>query len=85
LVCLLFETVFIHGLLESVQLTPAERRTSSEASRRKDAGGDVSWMGGEMSFAHGEETSAQALRHAQPARHVSNHEARETLRQEQNH
>jgi len=34
-------------------------------------------MGGEMSKAHGEETSPQALRQANPAQQVSNLKARE--------
>jgi hypothetical protein len=72
LICLLFETVFIHGLLESEQPTPDERRTSLEALQRSDVEGDVSWVGGEMSAAHGEETSPQALRLAQPGRQGSN-------------
>jgi len=78
LICLLFETVFIHGPLESEQPTPDERRTSSEALQWSDGAGDVSWMGGEMSAAHGEETSPQALRLAQPGRQVSNNKASET-------
>ena len=67
--------MFIHGLLESEQPTPDERRTSSEALQWSDVEGDVSWMGGEMSAAHGEETSPQALRLAQPDRQVSNCQA----------
>ena len=69
--------MFIHGPLESEQPTPDERRTSSEALQWSDGAGDVSWMGGEMSAAHGEETSPQALRLAQPGRQVSNCEAGE--------